>query len=79
MSSIKRIQEVFSVREVKHGLGLFSARELEAAERLMTRRDGKLFIHCQIKDKYKSAKPEEIIRQIFLHQLLHEYINASII
>lgn len=73
MMNTQRIQGVFSAPEVKHGLSLFSTEELDAVEGLLTEKDGKLFIHCQIKDKYKAAKPEEIVRQIFIHQLLHEY------
>lgn len=73
MSSTLKVQGVFSAPEVKHGLSLFGTDELDAVESLLTEKDGKLFIHCQIKDKYKVAKPEEIIRQLFIHQLLHEY------
>jgi type I restriction enzyme M protein len=73
MISTQRIQGVFSAPEVKHGLSLFGSNELSAVENLLIEREGKLFIHCQIKDKYKAAKPEEIIRQIFIHQLVHEY------
>lgn len=73
MSNTPKIQEVFSAPEVKHGLSLFNTNELDAVENLLMEQDGKLFIHCQIKDKYKVAKPEEIIRQLFIYQLLHEY------
>jgi len=40
---------------------------------LLIEKDGKLFIHCQIKDKYKVAKPEEIVRQLWIYRLLTEY------
>jgi len=73
MISTQRTQGVFTAPEVKHGLALFNTEQLNAVEGLLTEKDGKLFIHCQIKDKYKVAKPEEIIRQVFIHQLLHEY------
>jgi len=73
MANTEKIQRVFSAPEVKHGISLFTTEELEAVDNLVTEKEGKLFIHCQIKDKYKVAKPEEIVRQIFIHQLLHEY------
>jgi type I restriction enzyme M protein len=57
-----RIQSIFSASEVKHGSSLFNADELEAVEKLLIEKDGKPFIHCQIKDKYKVAKPEEIVK-----------------
>jgi len=73
MANTKKVQRVFSAPEVKHGTSLFPTEELEAINNLVVEKDGKLFIQCQIKDKYKVAKPEEIVRQVFVHQLLHEY------
>lgn len=73
MLSKQKIQRIFTASEVKHGLSLFNANELEAVEMLLIERDGKLFIHCQIKDKYKVAKPEEIVRQLWIYRLLTEY------
>jgi len=67
------LDRIFKDPEVKHGLSLFTAEELEAIEKLLVDKDGRFYITCQIKDKYKVAKPEEIVRQIFIHQLLHEY------
>jgi len=67
------IQRVFSAPEVKHGLSLFNTDERNTVESLLIEKDGKLFIHCQIKDKYKVAKPEEIVRQLWIYRLLTEY------
>ncbi|MEM3031046.1 MAG: type I restriction enzyme HsdR N-terminal domain-containing protein, partial [Candidatus Micrarchaeia archaeon] len=36
-------------------------------------KEGKFFIKCQIKDKYKPAKPEEIVRQLFIRRIISEY------
>lgn len=69
----QKIQRIFSVSEVKHGLSLFSKEELDFVENLIKEEEGKLFIKCQIKEKYKFAKPEEIIRQLFIHRLISEY------
>jgi type I restriction enzyme M protein len=73
MTHTHRIHQIFSATEVKHGLSLFTAGELDAVEKLLIEKDGKLFIHCQIKDKYKVAKPEEIVRQLWIYRLLTEY------
>ncbi|MEA2087397.1 MAG: N-6 DNA methylase, partial [Candidatus Caldatribacteriota bacterium] len=35
--------------------------------------EGKYVIKCQIKNRYKIAKPEEIIRQLWIYRLLNEY------
>jgi type I restriction enzyme M protein len=58
---------------VKHGLSLFTNDELKIIEGLIIEKDRKFFIKCQIKDKYKVAKPEEIIRQLWIYRLLTEY------
>ena len=68
-----KIQKIFSVPEVKHGLSLFLEEELDFVEDLIIEKEGKLFIKCQIKDKYKPAKPEEIVRQLWIYRLFHEY------
>jgi len=68
-----KITQIFSASDVKHGLSLFTDREIRAVESLITERDGKFYIKCQIKEKYKPAKPEEIVRQLWIHRLLNEY------
>jgi len=68
-----KITQIFSISDVKHGLSLFTNREIKAVERTIIERDGKLHIKCQIKDKYKLAKPEEIVRQLWIYRLLNEY------
>jgi len=73
MANNRLIQKVFSGSEVKHGISLFSSEELNAIEKLIIEKDEKLFIKCQIKEKYKVAKPEEIVRQVFIRRLVQEY------
>lgn len=50
MANTEKIQRVFSAPEVKHSISLFTSEELEAVDSLVTEKDGKLFIQCQIKD-----------------------------
>jgi type I restriction enzyme M protein len=73
MPNNQKMQRVFSAPDVKHGLSLFTPEEINAVEKLITEQDGKLFIKCQIKDKNKVAKPEEIVRQLWIYRLLREY------
>jgi type I restriction enzyme M protein len=73
MTDDKKSQRIFSASEVKHGIALFSDEELNTIENLIIERDGKYLIRCQIKDKYRVAKPEEIVRQLFIHRLRTEY------
>ncbi len=73
MSNTQKIQTIFSTSEVKHGISLFTTEELDAVEDLVTEKEGRLLIRCQKKDKYKVAKPEEIVRQLWIYRLLTEY------
>ncbi len=68
-----KIAQIFSASDVKHGLSLFTEEEIRAVEGLIIERDGKFYIKCQIKDKYKQAKPEEVVRQLWIYRLLTEY------
>lgn len=54
-------------------VSLFSSNEINAIEKLIIEQDGKFYIKCQIKDRYKIAKPEEIVRQLWIYRLLTEY------
>jgi len=67
------LQKIFSAPEVKHGLSLFNADEINAVERLIIEQEGKYFIKCQIKNRNKIAKPEEIVRQLWIYRLINEY------
>jgi len=67
------LQKIFSAPDAKHGLSLFNSDEINAIERLIIEQEGKYFIKCQIKNKYKMAKPEEIVRQLWIYRLLNEY------
>ncbi len=68
-----KIMQIFSSSDVKHGLSLFKNEEIEAIENMIIEKDGKYYIKCQIKDIYRTAKPEEIVRQLWIYKLLNEY------
>jgi type I restriction enzyme M protein len=68
-----KIKQIFSASDVKHGLFLFTEEEIKAVEGLIIEENGKFYIKCQIKDKPKIAKPEEIVRQLWIYRLLNEY------
>ena len=68
-----KITQIFSASDVKHGISLFTNREIRAVEGMIIERDGKFHIKCQIKERYKVAKPEEIVRQLWVYKLLNEY------
>lgn len=67
------LQKIFFTPDVKHGLSLFNTDEINAIEGLIIEQEGKYFIKCQIKNRYKIAKREEIVRQLWIYRLLNEY------
>jgi len=68
-----KINQIFSISDVKHGISLFSNREVRAVENFIIERDEKFYIKCLVKEKYKVAKPEEVVRQLWIYRLLNEY------
>lgn len=68
-----KMSRILSPADVKHGISLFSSKEIEAVEEMITEQDEKYTIKCQIRDKYIVAKPEEIVRQLWIYRLLTEY------
>ena len=46
---------------------------IAAVEAMLTEKNGKIFLKCQVRGKDILAKPEEIIRQLWLHRLIHNY------
>jgi len=73
MSDRLNLQKIFSAPDIKHGISLFNSNEINAIKRLIIEQEGKYFIKCQIKSRYKMAKPEEIVRQLWIYRLLNEY------
>jgi len=67
------LQKIFSAPDVKYGLSLFNSDEINAIEKLIIEQEGKYFIKCQIKNRNKIAKPEEIVRQLWIYRLVNEY------
>jgi len=65
------LSRIFSAREVKHGLSIFTDEEINAIENLITEKDGRLYIRCQITGRDKIAKPEEIVRQLWIYRLMN--------
>jgi len=68
-----KIHKIFSPSDVKHGISLFNENEINVIENLIIEVEGELFIRCQIRDRLKKAKPEEIVRQLWIYRLLTEY------
>ncbi len=68
-----KMTQIFSASDVKHGVSLFTNAEISAVDEMIIEQDGRYSIRCQKKERYKVAKPEEIVRQLWIYRLLNEY------
>jgi type I restriction enzyme M protein len=59
------------LRGSDYALTIFSASEITALE--MFTKNGKPYIKCVCSDKDRPARPEEIVRQLYLRKLMHVY------
>ena len=66
-----RILEELGYTAGGYGLDLFSAAEVNALEIIEKR--GKYYIKCLASGRERPAKPEEIVRQLFIRRLITEY------
>lgn len=66
MASIRNI-----IKGSEYALTLFTADELAALE--VADRGGKPCLHCLARDKFVVAKPEEVVRQLYLRKLVSHY------
>jgi type I restriction enzyme M protein len=51
----------------------FSEATLRAVEKLLSEKNGKPYLKCLVRGKEIMAKPEEVVRQLWLHTLIHKY------
>jgi len=56
---------------VKHKLDLFTKEELSKLK--LSEKDGKHYVYCPTSKKDRVAKPEEIVRQLYVQKLLFYY------
>lgn len=65
------IYELFKGEKIEHSLSLFKKEDIEALK--IFDKNGKPYLICYATDKERPAKPEEIVRQLFLKKLMKEY------
>ena len=59
--------EIFRDSETHHRLSLFDLPELKAIEAGLFEKNGKPYLKCLATDKERPAKPEEIVRQLWIN------------
>jgi hypothetical protein len=55
--------------KAEYALNVFGAAEIAAVEAALLEKGGKTYIRCAVRNKEIQAKPEEVIRQLWLHRL----------
>lgn len=67
------VDTIFQNADTKHGLTLFEPKDITFIEKQLFEKSGKPYIKCLVKGTDRPAKPEEIVRQLYLHRLLTHY------
>lgn len=70
------INEILADSKGHFSLEIFSEESIAAVEAALTERNGKYYLKCRVRAKDVVAKPEEIIRQLWLHRLECDYDYA---
>lgn len=65
--------EIFRDSDTHHRLSLFELPVLKAIEALLFEKNGKPYLKCLATDRDRPAKPEEIVRQLWIHKLMNQY------
>jgi len=66
------IDDIFRNNEIKHELRLFTQERIAEIEALIFDKAGKPYIKCLGSDRDRPAKPEEIVRQLWLKHIIEE-------
>jgi type I restriction enzyme M protein len=65
------IGDILAASSSSYALDLFTEKEVSALELFEKR--GKPYLNCYVSGKDRPAKPEEIVRQLYLRRLIHDY------
>lgn len=67
------LNDILSDPKSQRSLALFEPGAIRAVEALMIEKNGKQYLKCQVRNKEIQAKPEEIVRQLWIYRLLKHY------
>ena len=67
------IDDIFRNEQTKYSLTLFGPESINSIEKRLFDKGGKPYIKCIVSDKDRAAKPEEIVRQLWLKKIMDEY------
>ena len=69
--------EIMSEFKKQSFFALFGTNAVHAVEALITERNGKRYLKCQARGKEVQAKPEEIVRQLWIFRLINDYKHPA--
>lgn len=68
-----KISDIFKGKDIEHGLSLFDKKMITSIESSLFLKNGKPYVKCLATDVDRPAKPEEIVRQLFILRLMKDY------
>jgi type I restriction enzyme M protein len=71
------IADIFKSEETPYRLTQFRIGDIQELETSLFEKNGKPYLKCLASDKDRPAKPEEIVRQLWIKKLLDEYRVVS--
>ena len=73
INQLNRLSDILQDDKSTLSLRAMGDAAITAVEAMLIEKNGKIFLKCQVRGKDILAKPEEIIRQLWLHRLIHNY------
>lgn len=67
------IDDIFRSQDTKHRLTLFKAEDVQWLETQIFEKNGKPYLKCLASDRDRPARPEEIVRQLWIKNILDEF------
>ena len=61
------------IKDSEYKLIQFQSSAIDDIEKNITRKNDKIYIRCLVRGKDVKLTPEEIVRQLYIHKLIHEY------
>jgi len=68
-----RLSDIFKSSESGYALDIFREDEIASLEESLFEKHGKPYLKCLATGKDRAAKPEEIVRQLYLGRLMRDY------
>jgi len=70
---MKKLIDLLTLNKMTIPLDAFIPRVIKAVEESLSEKNDKTYLLCAVRNKEVVAKPEEIIRQLWIHTLLKQY------